>query len=186
VDETAASQAELRRLLNAAVPATVGFALKQLVMVQKAGLLDVEEALAALPPATLVKAKGTALAALGLARSVSAHSPGSAAKVAQAALGHPHADVQRAAIALLAECGESDAVLTAAEDLAPSVRHELGLQSDVPAPQADPTRPSRRVRRTPTWRNERRLCSRTPRTSANSKRYLQRSQRQELKTRLRR
>jgi hypothetical protein len=135
VDEIATSQADLRRLANAAVPATVGFALKQLVKIQKAGLLDIEETFVALPPATLVKAKGTALAAIGLARSISAHNPVSAAQVARAALGHPHADVQRTAAALLAECGESDAVVNAAQDLAPSVRHELGIAVDLIAEQ---------------------------------------------------
>lgn len=131
VEETAGSQSELRRLLSAAVPATVAFALKQLARVQKAGLLDVEVTLEALPPATLVKAKGTAIAALKLARAGRSEFPGAVGVVGQAALGHPHPDVQRAAATLLAELGEGGAVLAAAEDLTPSVRHELGLHAEV-------------------------------------------------------
>lgn len=131
VDEAAGSQADLRRLLGAAVPATVAFALKQLVRVEKAGLLDVEPTLEALSPAALVKAKGTALAALNLARAGRAKFPDLVGVVANAALGHPNSDVQRAAARLLADLGEGDAVLAAAEDLAPSVRQELGLQADV-------------------------------------------------------
>lgn len=129
--ETAGSQAELRRLLGATVPATVAFALKQLVRVQKAGLLDVEQTLDSLPPATLAKAKGTATAALTLARSARDRNPAAVAKVARTALGHPHPDVQRAAATLLADLGESDAVRAAAEDLTPSVRREVGLPVDV-------------------------------------------------------
>lgn len=131
LDEIAGSQADLRRLLNASIAATVGFALKQLIKLEKADLFDVEETLDALPPAALVKAKGTALAALNLARAAHVEYPGAVSKVAQAALGHPHADVQRAAAALLADCGDADAVVAAAEDLTPSVRQELGLHAEV-------------------------------------------------------
>lgn len=137
-DETAGSQAYLRRLLGAAVPATVAFALKQLVRVEKAGLLDVEATVDALPPATLVNAKGTAIAALNLARVGRVEFPDPVGAVAHAALGHPNADVQRTAAKLLADLGDSDAVRAAADDLTPSVRHELGLsaeaQSDAAAP----------------------------------------------------
>jgi hypothetical protein len=133
VGETAGSQSQLCRLLGAAVPATVAFALKQLVRVQKAGLLDLAATLDALPPATSVKAKGTATAALTLARSARAEHPRAAAEVAQAALGHPHPDVQRAAAALLADLGDEDAVQAAADDLTPSVRQELGLPVDTDA-----------------------------------------------------
>lgn len=137
VEETAGAQDELRRLLGAAVPATVAFALKQLTRVQKSGLLETEPTLDALPPATLVKAKGTAAAALALARASRAEHPGAVGKVARSALGHPHPDVQRAAAALLADLGEGDAVRAAADDLTPSVRQELGLRTDAsPAPDA--------------------------------------------------
>ncbi len=128
-EETASSQSDLRRLLRAAVPATVAFSLKQLARVQKAGLLDVEPTLEALPPATLVKAKGTAIAAPSGPRRTF-RVPGRRRSSGPAALGHPHPDVQRAAATLLADLGEGDAVLAAAEDLTPSVRHELGLHAE--------------------------------------------------------
>lgn len=131
VEEAAASQAELRRLLGAAVPATVALALARLVEVDRSGLLDVEATLGALPPATLVKSKGTAVAALSLARAGHVEFPGAVAAVARTALGHPHADVQQAAARLLADLGESDAVRAAADDLTPRVRQELGMTADV-------------------------------------------------------
>lgn len=131
IDETAGAQADLRRLLGAAVPATVAFALKQLARVERAGALDVKATLDALPPATLVKAKGTALAALKLAGAGRVDFPDAVRAVAQAALGHPNPDVQRAAAKLLADLGDADAVRVAADDLTPSVRHELGLGADV-------------------------------------------------------
>jgi hypothetical protein len=130
-EETAATQSHLRRLLGAAVPATVAFALKQLARVEKAGLLDVEATLEALPPATLAKAKGTAMTALWLARVGRAEFPGAVAAVAHAAIGHPHADIQRAAAKLLADLGDADALLAAAEDLSPGVRQELGLHAEI-------------------------------------------------------
>jgi Family of unknown function (DUF6493) len=110
VHELTVLQPALRRLLAAPVPATVGFALKQLTLVQKAGLLDVEETLQALPPATLAKAKGTALGALRLAGLVGVGREAMASTVATTALGHPHADVQRSAAELLTRFGDSEAV----------------------------------------------------------------------------
>jgi hypothetical protein len=135
-DEVVASQEGLRRLLGAAVPATVSFAVKGLVRVQRAGRLDAVETLELLPAATLVKAKGTALDALRLARACATEHPVAVATVAHAALGHPHADVQRAAATLLADCGRGDVVSAAADDLTPSVRHELGLDVDAVGPAA--------------------------------------------------
>lgn len=127
VHELTVLQPALRRLLAAPVPATVGFALKQLSLVQKAGLLDVEETLQALPPATLVKAKGTALGALRLAGLVGVGREVMASTVATTALGHPHADVQRSAAELLRRFGDSEAVAMATDGLLPSVRQDLGL-----------------------------------------------------------
>lgn len=126
-DELTASQRALRRLLAAPVPATVAFALKQLIQVQKAGQLEVAETLVALPPATLVKAKGTALDALRLARSAGPELADAVVNVAETALGHTNADVQRAAADLLANRGAARTVVTAVDHLAPSVRQDLGL-----------------------------------------------------------
>jgi hypothetical protein len=141
-DETAAFQADLRRLLGAAVPATVSFALKQLRLLERAGLLDIEATVDALRPAVLVKAKGTAIAGLDLARVGSVAFPGAVEAVARAALRHPHADVQRAAAKLLGDLGEGNAVLAAAEDLTPSVRQELGLHMELRHERQTPHRQS--------------------------------------------
>ena len=127
LDEVAHVQHALRRLLGAPVPATVSFAVKQLQRLQKAGRLDLPETLTCLPPATLARAKGTALDALRLARVAGPEHHAAAAEVARAALGHQHADVQRAAAELLATCGGAESVAAAADDLAPSVRDHLGL-----------------------------------------------------------
>lgn len=138
VDEVAGLQPELRRLLGSAIPATVAFAVKQLRTLEKAGRLDVADALTDLGAATLVRTKGTALDALRLARSARAERPDLVADVATAALGHPHADVQRAAVDLLRECGQDGVLADAAADLAPSVRAESGLD----APPAEATKPA--------------------------------------------
>jgi hypothetical protein len=131
VDELAESQDSLRRLLGSEVPATVAFAVKLLLRLQKAGRLETAEALAALAPATLGKAKGTALDALRLAKACVATHRAAVAEVAQAALVHQHADVQRAAADLLAGLGESDIVAAAAGELASSVRQDLHLGGEV-------------------------------------------------------
>jgi len=127
VHELAVLQPALRRLLAASVPSTVGFALKQLMLVQKADLLDVDETLQALHPATLVKAKGTALGALRLAGLVGVGREAMASIVATTALGHPHAGVQRSAAELLRKFGDSEAIAMATDGLSPSVQQDLGL-----------------------------------------------------------
>lgn len=145
VEESTARQAELRRLLGAAVPATVGFALTQLLRVERADLLDRRATLEALPPATLVKPKGTVLAALTLAGHGRTDHPESARDVARTALGHPNPDVQRAAAALLADLDETSAVVASADDLTPSVRRDLGVDRDHDpeheGPRSQPLRP---------------------------------------------
>ena len=133
-DEAAARQAELRRLLNASVPATVAFAVKQLRALEKQGLLDMAATVPDLGPATLVKSKGTALDALRLAKSAGPDHRADIAAVATTALGHPHADVQRAAADLLRLFGDADDLDHAQADLAPSVRADLGLGATVIEP----------------------------------------------------
>lgn len=136
IDELAAAQGTLRRLLGASVAATVSFSVRLLVRLQKAGRLEVEETLAALPPAALVKPKGTALDALRVAKLAGADHRAAVVEVARAALAHPHADVQRAAAELLETHGDAESVTTAANELSPSVRHDLGLDGEQP-PGAD-------------------------------------------------
>ena len=146
VEESAARQAELRRLLGAAVPATVGFALTQLLRVEKADLLDLRATLEALPPAALVKPKGTVLAALKLAGHGRTDHPEAVRDVARTALGHPNPDVQRAAATLLADLDETSAVVAAADDLTPSVRRDLGIDRDHdPEPEGPRSQPLRPV-----------------------------------------
>ncbi len=134
-DELTALQPALRALLTATVPATVAFAVRQLARVQRAGRLEVTETLAALPPATLVRAKGTPLDVLRLARSSGPEHTEAVVDVASAALGHTSAAVQRVAADLLAERGAAWAVAAAADELAPSVRQDLGLGPRVVATQ---------------------------------------------------
>lgn len=134
-DESAALQDGLRRLLRSTTQPTVAFALRQLARVHRAGLLDAEATLAALPAAAAARPPGTVLAALRLARATGADSPAAVVAVAAVALGHPHADVQRAAGRLLLERDARSALLAAADGLDPGVRADLGL----PAGPATPT-----------------------------------------------
>ncbi|MGY2875880.1 hypothetical protein ACVW00_003070 [Marmoricola sp. URHA0025 HA25] len=126
-EESAGSQSELRRLLGASVPATVAFALRQLVAIHKAGALDLPETLELLAPATLAKAKGTALEALRLARAAGPDHRIAAVRIATTALGHSHADVQRAAATLLTDLGERESLAGSGDELTPSVQVDLGL-----------------------------------------------------------
>lgn len=127
IHETAEFQSEIRRLLSSGVPATVSFALKQLLRVHAAGLLAVEETLGALPPAALAKAKGTAISALQLARIGEPDHLPAVIHVATTALGNPNPDVQRAAADLLQKHDGTRVLTEASESLAPSVQHDLGL-----------------------------------------------------------
>ena len=126
-DEICRLQAELRRLLAAPVAATVAFALKHLTMLQKASAIDAEETLQALAPATSVKAKGTALAALRLTKSLAGVDEPATSTVATAALHHPHADVQQAAVEMLQESGHHQQIATVVDRMAPSIQRELGV-----------------------------------------------------------
>lgn len=141
VEETARAQGAVRRLLGAEVPATVSFAVKQLDRLARAGLLDLEPTLEALPPATLVKARGTASAALALAARARIEHAASVRQVAETALGHPHPDVQLAAARLLADVGATEVVTAAVDDLAPGVREDLGL-GNVVVPVHDASQPT--------------------------------------------
>lgn len=144
-EEMSLLQPALRRLLAAPVAATVAFTLKQLTEVHNAGLIEIEETLQALAPATLVKAKGTALDALRLAKALAAGREAAASTVAITALGHPHADVQRAAVGMLRKYGDLDALATVTADLSPRVQRELGLEVTVvpeePASTSQPRSP---------------------------------------------
>jgi hypothetical protein len=114
-------------LLSSRVPATVSFAMKALVEVDKAGALDALAALDQLGAALQARDKGTAQRALsilskaarGTGRSVKAR----IAAVAARALGHGSADVQASALSLVADHA---ALLDRYRPvLAPSVRARL-------------------------------------------------------------
>ena len=140
-DEQAAHQDRFRRLLRSDVAATVKLALARLQTVAAAGLLDDAATVPALPPALLVPVKGTAVAAVRLLAGIADRTPtlaGQVAETAVTALGHPHADVQRAAATLLAGLGADHLVRAAAEDLDRSVLADLGNPVLPPAADADP------------------------------------------------
>ncbi|MFF5233266.1 DUF6493 family protein [Dactylosporangium sp. NPDC000521] len=119
VDERAARQAGYAALLHSSVGPTVALAVDALTAVQKAGRLDHDaDALAhGLVAAVLVPAKSTATKALTLAARIGGGQPA----VIVAALGHPHADVQAAAVELSRVRGEPGPVLSALPTLAPVV-----------------------------------------------------------------
>lgn len=130
IEEQAGHQDRFRRLLRSEIAATVKLAVTRLHAVSKAGLLDDAATVPSLPPALLVPVKGTAGAAVRLLTDIADRTPALAGQVAEAtatALGHPHADVQKAAAALLTRLGAQDMIAAASDDLEPSVRAVLGL-----------------------------------------------------------
>jgi len=132
-DERCAHQERYRQLLRSDVTATVTFALKLIGSVHKESRLEARETLAALTPAALSRPKGTALTAVRLADSLGRTDAGLApqvAVVARNALGHDHADVQRAAATVLEKLGEP--MTERADLLAPSVRARLGIEVVAP------------------------------------------------------
>jgi hypothetical protein len=118
--EVATDQRLVRDLLRSDVAATVGFAVKLLRSLAKAGLLERSEAVEALRPAVLCRVKGTAVDAVRLLDVLSEGSD--VLGVATTALEHPHADVQGAAASLLERLGAGDRVAAAEPTLQPSVR----------------------------------------------------------------
>ena len=144
LDELLRHQGQLRGLLRSQVAATVSFALGKLKALSSSGLLDTAAVVPALAPAVLAKAKGSALSALQLVAAAAEDGarPDDVVSVAAVGLQHPHADVQRAAAALLLQLGAVDAVAAAAEELEPTVRQALGyaaaVAADGPAPVSVP------------------------------------------------
>ena len=137
-EEQAGHQDRFRRLLRSEVAATVKLAVTRLHAVARAGLLDDAATVPALPPALLVPVKGTAVAAVRLLADIADRTPALAGQVTEAvttALGHPHADVQQAAVGLLTRLGAGHLVRDVLEDLEPSVR--AGLGRSLPSPDED-------------------------------------------------
>jgi hypothetical protein len=149
-EEQAGHQDRFRRLLRSEVAATVKLAVTRLHAVSRTGLLDDAATVPSLPPALLVPVKGTAAAAVRLLADIADRTPALAGQVTEAAataLGHPHADVQKAAAKLLSQLGADHLVSAAAEDLEPSVRADLGRSlppsDEEAAPVAAPAGPPR-------------------------------------------
>ena len=92
------------RLLRSPIPPTVTLSVNALTEVQRAGELDGARLIAHIEPALAARAAGTARQALRLVDGAVRREPalsGAAAPAASAALAHPSADVQTAAVALL-------------------------------------------------------------------------------------
>ncbi|SDH19570.1 DUF6493 family protein [Agrococcus jejuensis] len=128
LDELAAREDRLLRVLGTGIRASVALAVRHLARLQ-----DVDRCtLAALPAATPSldgQPKATALAVLALlvpAVAVPDARPAALAAIATG-LEHPHRDVQRRVAAVLADLGASAAVDDAADLLAPSVAVGLGV-----------------------------------------------------------
>ena len=127
-DEQARHQDRYRRLLRASVPATVGVTVKRLRALGRAGRLDDDETLAAVEPALLSPVKGTAVETVRLLADLAGRRPDLVPAVCAAAtvaLGHPHADVQRAVVRLLERYDAAGLAVAHSAALEPTVRRLL-------------------------------------------------------------
>ena len=135
--EFTARRQALLRLAGHRVPSVVGFAVKALGQVDRAGQLDPADAVDRLGPVTAATSAGTARAAVKLIGAAMRRQPDLAAAAAIAlvpALSHSSADVQRDAVHLLQAHATDERVAAvladARADLARTVAGELG---EVPA-----------------------------------------------------
>lgn len=122
VDETAPRQAAYAALLRSPLGPTVALALNALTALDNAGLLDDTLTNAGLAAAVHVPARTTATKAVRLAGRIMRRNTAAGLSTLAAALRHPHADVQSAA---LAELRRHDA---------PSARTEVERHLDALAP----------------------------------------------------
>ena len=121
--EAAANQDLLRLSLGSSVTATVSLAMKQLAAVHKAGLLEGAEFVEACGPA-LSGSKAAAMAVVRILVALGAAPVTDVDAISDAlvlGLTHPHADVQRAAVAALTKLGRDDVVRENRDVLAPAV-----------------------------------------------------------------
>ncbi len=136
--EAAADQELLCLCLGTGISATQSLAMQQLAAVHKAGLLQAEAFVQACGP-VFSGPKGSALLlvklllALGTAQKVDSDAW---ADVLAMGLGHPHADVQRAAAKALQQLGHDAQVQAQRDALAPSVVAEL-LPASSPSPHSE-------------------------------------------------
>lgn len=161
--EAAADQALLRLGLVSPITATVSLAVAQLAAVHKDGLLEADTFIEA-APAALAGGKASALAVLRVLGALGAAAQGeskggharradAAAQVIAQGTAHPHADVQRTALAALAKLGCTELVAQASGSLSPAVAAELAPEAGAaasleapssasyPVPTAAPVRP---------------------------------------------
>ncbi|WP_375431532.1 DUF6493 family protein [uncultured Friedmanniella sp.] len=139
VAELAARQPALRRLLRSTESAAITPALRWLALLGRAGLLDDRETAAELGPVMTARTKTHALNGLAVLKAIHQRTPDAEVVVrAREALAHPHADVQRAAAALLSRAGADQQLTAAAGVLDAVVRRELGLGGPSAGPAAPP------------------------------------------------
>ncbi len=123
--EAAADQDLLRLCLGSSVTATVSLGVKQLAAVQRAGLLEAGAFVEACTPAlTGPKAAATTVVRM-LAALATTVGIDPVAEALVLGLGHPHADVQRAAVKALTALGRVDLALEHCDELTPAVAAEL-------------------------------------------------------------
>lgn len=128
VEELNRHQESLRTLLRSTIPATVSFAFAKLRVLSKHGAIDGPETVQALQPAAVAGPKTTAISAIRLVDEIVTRHPElglDGARIASAALEHPHADVQKAAGAVLRKLGADRLLRDAADLLEPSVQADL-------------------------------------------------------------
>ncbi|RKR87723.1 hypothetical protein BDK92_2015 [Micromonospora pisi] len=152
VDEAASRQAAYAGLLRSPLGPTVALALGALTTLDNAGRLDDTLTNAGLAAAVHVPARTTATRAVRLAGRIMRRNTAAGLDILAAALRHPHADVQSAALAELRRHGSPSAraeVERHLDQLAPSTaaaaRQWLGPTDAPPAPEntaSDPVRPA--------------------------------------------
>jgi hypothetical protein len=135
-DERVALRERYLDLLRSRVPATVSFAMKALVDVDRAGALDTMAALDRLAPAVEARDKGTAIRALAILGKAAQPADSGEAKariaaVAALGLGHQSADVQALALNLVGD--RSELLNPYLQVMAPSVRAKLETVAAEPA-----------------------------------------------------
>lgn len=119
-DEAAADQRLLRLCLGSSITASVSLAVKQFETLHKRGLLEAAPFVDACGGA-FSGSKAAALSVLRILEALAGVEPESLAQAVALGLGHPHADVQRAAVNILAKLGREDLAQQQRDALAPAV-----------------------------------------------------------------
>ncbi|MDO4259694.1 MAG: DUF6493 family protein [Actinomycetaceae bacterium] len=125
IEDVERDQDVLMRCLGSVISSTVSFAIKEVARLDKNGHCDEGLFLAHVGPA-LMAGKGVALSALKILQGCTSDQ---ADLLIAEAVGHPHDDVQRAAIKALRAQGREDLVISSADLLSPLVAQEMGLHA---------------------------------------------------------